>query len=79
MVNLLKSSGDKDPKILEKFLQAIYYVLKYMQKILVKDIAYVMNRFQCWYLIGNEAHKMVSIVIILSPNQWKMSSWHSIK
>jgi len=43
MENLLKSGGDRDPEILEQVFTAISYILKYMQKLLVKDIAYVMN------------------------------------
>lgn len=43
MENLLKSGGDRDPEILEQVFTAISYILKYMQKLLVKDIAYVMK------------------------------------
>ncbi|KAH9312457.1 hypothetical protein KI387_027492, partial [Taxus chinensis] len=42
-LNLLKSGGDRDPEIIEQVFTAISYVMKYMQKVLVKDISYVMN------------------------------------
>ena len=50
MDNLLKSSGDRDVEILEQVFTAISYILKYMQKSLVKDIAYVKKITKClWH------------------------------
>ncbi|XP_057867600.2 uncharacterized protein LOC131074886 isoform X2 [Cryptomeria japonica] len=51
-VSLLRSGGDRDPEIIEQVFTSISYVMKYMQKLLVKDVSHVINitkQLRCYH------------------------------